>query len=197
MIPNDLQQIVSLHLSTQAALHIHTGCRQHTWVSGETPSRHHCSCSSNPARESLSAPTQKQGRIYHAIPLKQSYAPRIDWWFICRNKHTNSIMPSLFPPQWEPYSGLNLQKAFLVFLKINPSSLEAFVTIKLSLFLFHLAVPSLKPSTLTGLNCCCFWIMLSYLRPHVLWWLRKMCTVILNILKLPFQFYTGSSKFFR
>lgn len=93
-------------------------------------------------------------------------------------------MPSLFPSQWEPYSGLNLQKAFLVFLKINPSSLEAFVTIKLSLVLFHLAVPSLKPSTLTGINCCCFWIMLSYSRPHMLWGFHKMCTVILNILSV-------------
>ncbi len=44
-----------------------------------------------------------------------------------QQKHTNSLKPNLFLPQWEPYTGINLQKAFPVVLKINPPSLEAFV----------------------------------------------------------------------
>lgn len=47
-----------------------------------------------------------------------------DWLVICRDKHTYSIMASLFLPQWELYFGRNRQKVFAVVLKINPSSLK-------------------------------------------------------------------------
>lgn len=67
MIPNDLQQIVSQHLSTQAGLHIHIGSRQHTWVRDAEPSLPSLQLESspNPASESLPLlPLEKNERSF-------------------------------------------------------------------------------------------------------------------------------------
>lgn len=103
--------VVSQHRRAQRFSRFFTVSQQQAWVIGDTLSCHYCISDSNPIGEALFRFAQRRCR--HSITVNTIICSRNRFEIHAAN--TNSIKPNLFPPQWESYAEINLQKAFLLF----------------------------------------------------------------------------------